>query len=73
MRWNAFIHKPPRKIARRLFRFYTIKVDDTEVAVAGLKSAAYAEASSFEVAGAAKTAEDNAKQYVDTALTWGTF
>ena len=51
----------------------TIKVDNTEVAVTGLKSAAYAEASSFEVAGAAKTAEDNAKAYVDTALTWGTF
>lgn len=77
----------------------TIKVNGSDIAVTGLKSAAYQEASAFEVAGAAAsaqaaaisaaksysdglaknydkagaaaTAETNAKAYVDTALTWG--
>lgn len=43
-----------------------------EVAIHGLKSAAFADSAAFEVAGAANTAETNAKTYVDTALTWGT-
>jgi hypothetical protein len=41
----------------------TIAVDGTEVAVAGLKSAAFAEAGAFDTAGAAATAEQNAKDY----------
>ena len=51
----------------------TVKVDGEDVAVTGLGSAAYADLNSFEVAGAANTAETNAKKYVDDALTWGTF
>ena len=51
----------------------TIGVKGTDVAVHGLKSAAYTESSAYEVAGAAATAESNAKSYTDTALTWGTF
>lgn len=51
----------------------TVKVDGEDVAVTGLGSAAYADLNSFEVAGAASTAETNAKKYVDDALTWGTF
>ena len=51
----------------------TIGVKGTDVAVHGLKSAAYTESSAYEVAGAAATAESNAKTYTDTALTWGTF
>jgi hypothetical protein len=43
----------------------TIAVDGTEVAVAGLKSAAFAETSAFDAAGAAATAEQNAKNYAD--------
>lgn len=43
----------------------TIAVDGTEVAVAGLKSAAFAETSAFDAAGAAATAEKNAKDYAD--------
>lgn len=51
----------------------TIAVKGSDVAVHGLKSAAYTESSAYEVAGAAATAESNAKTYTDTALTWGTF
>lgn len=43
----------------------TISVDGTEVSVAGLKSAAYTEASAYDTAGAATTAETNAKEYAD--------
>lgn len=50
----------------------TIAVDGTDVAVHGLKSAAYAETSAFDAAGSAAAAETNAKAYTDTALTWGT-
>lgn len=49
----------------------TIAVDGTDVAVAGLKSAAYADTTAFDAAGAAATAETNAKAYTDTMLTWG--
>lgn len=50
----------------------TIAVDGTDVNVHGLKSAAYAETTAFDAAGAATTAETNAKAYIDTALTWQT-
>ncbi|MDO4423199.1 MAG: hypothetical protein Q4C08_00165 [Pseudomonadota bacterium] len=43
----------------------TIKVEDTEVAVAGLGTAAYKADTAFDVAGAANTAEGNAKSYTD--------
>lgn len=49
----------------------TVKVDGTDVAVHGLKSAAYAEATAFDAAGAAATAEANAKAFTTAALTWG--
>ena len=51
----------------------TIAVKGTDVAVHGLKSAAYTESSAYDPAGSANTAETNAKSYTDTALTWGTF
>ena len=51
----------------------TVKVDGEDVAVTGLGSAAYADSSAFDAEGSAATAEQNAKDYVDTALTWGTF
>ena len=51
----------------------TIKVDNEDVAVTGLGSAAFAEAGAFDPEGAAATAEINAKNYVDSALTWGSF
>lgn len=51
----------------------TIKVDGEEVAVAGLGTAAYANLDAFEASGSAAQAEQNAKDYVDEALTWGTF
>lgn len=51
----------------------TINVDGTEVAVAGLGTAAYANLDAFEAGGSAATAEQNAKDYVDEALTWGSF
>ena len=51
----------------------TIAVKGTDVAVHGLKSAAYAETTAFDAAGAATAAETAAKQYTDTALTWGSF
>lgn len=42
-----------------------------EVAVKGLGSAAYTAATAYDAAGSADTAEANAKEYVDEALTWG--
>lgn len=48
----------------------TILVDGTSVAVHGLGSAAYANTSSFETAGAAATALANAKTYTNNALAW---
>jgi hypothetical protein len=50
----------------------TIAVDGTNVAVKGLGTAAYAATGDFDAAGAASTAETNAKAYTDTALTWQT-
>ena len=49
----------------------TVAVKGTDVKVHGLGSAAYVAADSFDAAGSANTALTNAKQYVDTALTWG--
>lgn len=43
----------------------TIKVRETEVKVAGLGSAAYADASAFDAEGSAAAAETNAKTYAD--------
>ena len=43
----------------------TISVDGEDVAVTGLKSAAYTEASAYDPAGSAGTAESNAKGYAD--------
>lgn len=54
----------------------TIAVKGTDVAVKGLGSAAFAETSTFDAAGAANTALGTAKKYTDDkiveALTWGT-
>jgi hypothetical protein len=50
----------------------TIAVDGEDVAVKGLGSAAYTASTAYDAAGSANTAENNAKAYVDTALTWGT-
>lgn len=50
----------------------TIAVDGEDVAVKGLGSAAYTASTAYDAAGSASTAENNAKAYVDTALTWGT-
>lgn len=50
----------------------TISVKGSDVAVKGLDSAAYAKTTDFDAAGSASTAEQNAKDYTDTALTWGT-
>ena len=50
----------------------TVAVDGTDVAVHGLGTAAYTASSAYDAAGAASTAESNAKAYADTALTWGT-
>ena len=47
-----------------------ISVDGSNVAVFGLKSAAYTDASAYEVAGAASQAEQNAKTYAESLLTW---
>lgn len=47
----------------------TISVNGSDVAVKGLGSAAYAEFSAFDVAGAAATAESNAKGYADSLAT----
>lgn len=51
----------------------TVKVDGTDVAVTGLGSAAFAESGAFDPEGSAANAEQNAKDYVDEALSWGTF
>ena len=51
----------------------TIKVDGEDVAVTGLGTAAYANLDSFDAGGSAAAAEQNAKDYVDEALTWGSF
>lgn len=50
----------------------TISVGGEDVAVHGLGSAAYTESSAYDAAGSATQALNNAKQYTDTALTWGT-
>lgn len=47
----------------------TIAVDGTDVAVAGLGSAAYADTTAFDLAGAATTAQNNAMAYTDTQLS----
>ena len=44
----------------------TIKVKNTNISVKGLKSAAYTNSSAYDVAGAAATAETNAKDYADS-------
>ena len=51
----------------------TVNVDGTDVAVTGLKSAAYADANSFDAAGSATAAQKNATDYTDAALTWNEF
>lgn len=51
----------------------TVAVDGTDVAVHGLGTAAYTASTAYDAAGAASTAEQNAKDYTDAALTWGTF
>ena len=43
----------------------TVKFNGTDVAVKGLGSAAYTNASAYDTAGSAKTAEDNAKAHAD--------
>lgn len=47
----------------------SIAVEGSNVTVKGLKSAAYTDSSDYEVAGA----ENRAKAYADSLLTWGTF
>lgn len=51
----------------------TISVDGKAVAVHGLSDAAFKAANEFDAAGAANTAEQNAKTYADGLMTWGTF
>ena len=51
----------------------TVSVDGTDVPVTGLKSAAYADANSFDAAGSATAAQKNATDYTDAALTWNEF
>lgn len=46
----------------------TVKFNGTDVAVAGLKSAAYQESSAFDTAGAAATAQSVAENYADTIV-----
>ena len=46
----------------------TIAVDGTDVAVKGLGTAAYTDATAYDAAGAAGTAETNAKSYTDTKI-----
>lgn len=43
----------------------TVKFNGTDVAVKGLGSAAYTDASAYDAAGSAQTAENNAKAYAD--------
>ena len=47
----------------------TISVDGTDVAVKGLGSAAYTNSTAYDAAGAADTAETNAKEYADSLAT----
>lgn len=49
----------------------TISVDGTDVSIFGLKSAAYTEATAYDVAGSAATALSDAKAYTDNAISWG--
>lgn len=49
----------------------TIAVDGTNVSVYGLGSAAYTASSAYDAAGSASTAEQNAKDYADSLLEWG--
>lgn len=49
----------------------SIAVKGTDVKVTGLKSAAFAETTAFDQAGAAATAKSEAIAYIDEALTWG--
>lgn len=51
----------------------TIDVDGTAVPVHGLSDAAFKASTAFDAAGAAATAEKNAKDYADGLMTWGTF
>lgn len=51
----------------------TVSVDGTDVNVTGLKSAAFADANSFDAAGSATAAQKNATDYTDAALTWNEF
>ena len=46
----------------------TVAVNGTDVAVTGLKSAAYEETTAFDAAGAAASAETSAKEYADTKI-----
>lgn len=46
----------------------TVKFNGTDVAVAGLKSAAYQESSAFDTVGAAATAQSTAEDYADTIV-----
>lgn len=50
-----------------------IAVEGTDVPVKGLDTAAYKKVEDFDAAGAASTAETNAKTYAEGLLTWGTF
>lgn len=50
----------------------TVAVDGTDVAVHGLKSAAYADTADFEVAGALSTAKKYTDDEIIKALTWNT-
>lgn len=51
----------------------TISVDGIAVAVCGLGDAAFKASTAFDAAGAAGTAEQNAKAYADGLMTWGAF
>lgn len=51
----------------------TITVDGTEVKVHGLSDAAFKAATDFDPAGAADAALEDAKEYADGLMTWGTF
>ena len=46
----------------------TVSFNDTEVAVAGLKSAAYTESSAYDPAGSASDAQSAAQSYTDTQI-----
>lgn len=50
----------------------TISVKGKEVSVTGLGSAAFTSSTAYDAAGSAKAAEDNAKAYANTLLTWQT-